>query len=349
MSGSSYWDDLTGLHSTLVAFARAPCGSQSTNGHMMPTWSTRIRSVGSSGTILGLLAILFWSTTVAFGRRLTEQLGTLTAACLIYLLGGSLGCAYQNLGRKRRSEARTWTRQYVLGCGGLFVLYMVSLYAALGLAHDRRQVLEVGLLNYLWPTLTLIFFTAIIGLKASPLLALGVSTATVGVVLAMTQDQPDPWFSLLAGFRLGWPHVLGVVAAVSWALYSTLSRKWAGGQEEGAVFLFMLVTGTILGTARLFVSEHTVWTWRALGELGFMAVVPNLAYVFWDQAMRKGDIVLVASCSYLTPLLSTLTSCLYLGVTAGPRLWMGVVLVVLGAVVCRLSLSEVQHRTVSSG
>ena len=237
----------------------------------------------------------------------------------------------------------------MLGCGGLFVLYMVSLYTALGLARDRRQVLEVGLLNYLWPTLTLIFSAAIIGLKASPLLALGTSAATAGVVLAMTQDQTGPWFSLGAGLQPGWPHVLGLVAAVSWALYSAFSRKWAGGQEEGAVFWFMLVTGAILGAARLVVPEHTTWTWRALAELGFMVVVPNLAYVFWDQAMRKGDIVLVASCSYLTPLLSTLISLLYLRISAGPRLWSGAVLVVLGAIVCRLSLSEVPRSTVDTG
>jgi drug/metabolite transporter (DMT)-like permease len=45
-------------------------------------------------TIFGILAILFWGTTIAFSRSLTEQLGPLTAASWIYLLSGIWGCIY---------------------------------------------------------------------------------------------------------------------------------------------------------------------------------------------------------------------------------------------------------------
>ena len=35
-------------------------------------------------TALGFLAILFWSTTIAFSRSLTEQLGVMTTAAAIF-------------------------------------------------------------------------------------------------------------------------------------------------------------------------------------------------------------------------------------------------------------------------
>ncbi|MHC4401180.1 MAG: hypothetical protein ACYTG0_16015 [Planctomycetota bacterium] len=37
-----------------------------------------------SGTMGGFVAIVLWSTTVAFARSLSEQLGALTAAAAVY-------------------------------------------------------------------------------------------------------------------------------------------------------------------------------------------------------------------------------------------------------------------------
>jgi len=296
-------------------------------------------------TALGFAAILLWSTTVAFGRSLSEQLGTLTAASLIYLLGGLVSSGYQAVGGKL-AALRSLDRRYLWGCGSLFVLYMASLYLALGLARTRSQVLEVGLMNYLWPMGTVLLSVPILKLKASAALVPGALAATAGVFLAMTQNQALSWSSFHANVRHfvgadnGLPHVLGATAALSWALYSTLSRRWAGDAAGGAVSLFMLATGLVLGLARLFVPETTHWTARSLAELLYMVVGSNLAYVFWERAMRRGDIVLVASGSYLTPLLSTIVSILYLGAAAGVRLWAGCALVIAGAVTCRLSVRE---------
>jgi drug/metabolite transporter (DMT)-like permease len=58
--------------------------------------------------------------------------------------------------------------------------------------------------------------------------------------------------------------------------------------------------------------------------------------------MRQGNLLLVVACSYLTPLLSTLVSCYYLGVSRGTRLWMGCLLLVLGSLVTWRSVSERQ-------
>jgi drug/metabolite transporter (DMT)-like permease len=100
----------------------------------------------------------------------------------------------------------------------------------------------------------------------------------------------------------------------------------------------MLGTGIALGLGRLAFTEPTRWTSAVWLELGYMAVGTNLAYAFWERAMRGGDIILVAASSYFTPLLSTIVSTLYLSVVAGPRLWIGCGLVVAGAIACKLSV-----------
>jgi drug/metabolite transporter (DMT)-like permease len=181
----------------------------------------------------------------------------------------------------------------------------------------------------------------ILKMRASPVLLPGAIVAMTGVFLATTQNQPLSWHSFWRNLtQHSAPYILGATAGVSWALYSTLSRKWASDALAAAVPLFMLCTGIVLGLARLCLPEDTHWTRRALYELSYLAVGSNLAYLFWERAVRRGDIVFVASCSYFTPLLSTLASTLYLGIVAGARLWIGCGLVIAGAIVCKLAIKE---------
>jgi drug/metabolite transporter (DMT)-like permease len=70
---------------------------------------------------------------------------------------------------------------------------------------------------------------------------------------------------------------------------------------------------------------------HVMAEIAFLALATALAYVFWDIAMRDGDVVLVASCSYLTPFFSTVVSCVYLSVWPGPSLWVGCLLIIVGS------------------
>lgn len=290
-------------------------------------------------TFLGLIAILLWSTTIAFSRSLTEQLGTFTAAALIYCLAGVFGLLYATFFGGGLRQILSLPKLYLFGCGGLFVAYMVCLYLSIGLAATRTQVLAVGLINYLWPGLSLLFSIPILGHKAKPLLLVGIIVALAGIWLA-TGNETD--FTLTAMFQenSAWlPYSLAFCAAVCWGLYTNLSRRWAAGNDSGAVPLFLTASGLLLGIMRLFTPEKANWTVGAGLELLYMALFPAmLAYVFWDIAVRKGEIVLVASLSYLTPLLSTFISVIVLRVEPGATLWLGALLVVSGALLCKASL-----------
>ena len=301
--------------------------------HMASTDAARRINTG-----LGLAAIALWGTTVAFGRSLTEQVGLLTAAFFIYAIGGGLGSVYLAASGRLRPVFRL-DRRYLVGCGLLFIVYTVAFYAAVGGASGRSQVIEVGLINYLWPTLTVVFTVVLLRLRASVLLVPGVIVATLGVFLALTQDEALTFGSFVENLSAdAFPYAMALVAAVSWGLYSALSRKWGEGGESEAVPVFMLATALVLGIGMLVFPEESTWSARALGELAFLAIGPNLAYVFWEMATRRGDIAIVASASYFTPLLSTFVSVLYLDVPAGARLWIGCALVIAGAVACQRSM-----------
>jgi len=292
-------------------------------------------------TLLGFVAILLWSTTIAIIRSLTEQIGPVTSVASIYLLGGAFSLVPLFFSRDRRSEVRGMSSLYLLGCGTLFVFYMLALYLAVGLAKDRQQVLEVGLINYLWPAFTLLFSIFLLEKKARFLLIPGLLLGFLGVFFVLTQGSSISWTSLTRNVATNpWTCSLALLAAIAWGLYSNLARRWGGTQGGGGVSFFMMATGLILLLVRLFVPEQSSWTMRSVGEVLFMSLATLLSYVFWDMSMRKGDVVLVAACSYLIPFLSTLVSCLYLGITADLRLWVGCGCIILGSLISWASVSD---------
>lgn len=295
----------------------------------------------SSGTINGFLAIFLWSTTVALARSLSEQIGPITAAASVYIIASIASIAHLLFSESKRLHVRQLPRQYVLGCGALFVLYMLVLFLAVGLARNRNQVLEVGLLNYLWPSLTILFSLVLLDKKAGFSLLPGTLIGLSGVVLVLTQGTSFAWQSFAKNL-LSNPvaYSLGLAAAVSWALYSNLTRRWAGDERTGGVDIFLPATGIILLMIHLLVKENGSWNARAVLEAGYLGFVTWLAYKLWDDAMRKGDVVLVAACSYLTPFLSTIVSCVYLRVRADVSLWIGCVLIVVGSLLSWRSVSD---------
>jgi len=291
--------------------------------------------------LFGLIAILFWSTTIAFSRNLTEQLGTLTAAAFIYTLAGLTGLIYASLQPGGILKLRQLPRVYLLGCGALFVAYITALYIAVGISATRVHVLVVGLINYLWPGLSLVFSIPILGNRARPFLPLGVALALTGIWLAIIGKDQFTFLAIFQDRQALLPYGLALFAAVCWGLYSNLSRRWAGDNDSGAVPLFLLTSGILLGMIRLFTPETTRWALPTGLELAYMAILPGmLAYILWDIAVRKGEIILIASLSYLTPLLSTIFSILILGVQPGITLWLGAILVIGGAVICKASIIE---------
>jgi drug/metabolite transporter (DMT)-like permease len=323
-----------------VAIIRHICNPEITIVSRMLSSTFPVSDVRRSN-VLGLVAILFWSTTIAFSRSLTEQLGTLTAAALIYTLAGLIGLLYTSLQPGVISKLRQLPVVYVLGCGALFVAYIAALYIAVGLSATRGQVLVVGLINYLWPGLSLVFSIPVLGNRARPLLPVGIIMALAGIWLATTGNDALAPQALFQDQRTLLPYGLALFAAICWGLYSNLSRRWAGNNDGGAVPLFLLTSGLFLGVFRLFSPETSHWSLQAGLELAYMAVLPGmLAYILWDIAVRKGEIILVASLSYLTPMLSTLFSTLILHVQPGITLWLGAGLVIGGAVLCKASIVE---------
>jgi drug/metabolite transporter (DMT)-like permease len=292
-------------------------------------------------TLGGFAAILLWSTTVAVARSLAESLGPITAAAGVYSVSGSLAAVRLLRSESRRQQVRRLPLRYLGGCGLLFVAYMLFLFLAIGMANDRQQVLEVGLLNYLWPVLTVLLSVSLLGAPASRLLLPGAGLALLGTVLVLTHNARLTWHTVTEHvFTNPAPYVLGVMAAFCWAFYSVLTRRWAAGRADGAIDLFLPTTALALIGLAMISKEPRHWQVRPLVEAGFLGVATYYAYGLWDTAMRRGEALLVAVGSYVTPLLSTIVTCLYLSVIPGERLWIGCGLLIIGSLLSWYSFTE---------
>ncbi|MGV8038994.1 MAG: aromatic amino acid DMT transporter YddG [Thermoanaerobaculaceae bacterium] len=292
-------------------------------------------------TALGVAAIVLWGSTVAFGRSLTAQLGPIRAAGAVYALCAAISLGLLLVRPARLREALRLPRRYLLVCGALFVLYVVCFYLALGLSAGAQQAIEVGTVNYLWPAATVVLSVPILGVRARWTLWPGVLLALAGIAGATLSGRGWTLAASWESLRRDWlPYLLALAGALVWALYSNLSRRWAGGAGAGAVPLFMVATALVMVPLALaHPGAAPQWTLRTVAELVYLGVFPTtLGYAFWEVAMRRGNILRVATLSYFTPLLAAAIAAAYLGAVPGPGLWLGCALVVAGAWVCQRSV-----------
>ena len=292
-------------------------------------------------SLLGVLAILCWSSTFAFSRPLAEKLGIVRMVAYIFTIGGLFGVFSVLVQPAKRSGLVHLNKRYLIVCGLIFFVHISCMYTAIGLAQTRQQIIAVGLINYLWPGLTILFSIPILKQRAKPVLVIGLLTATIGVFLSGIQGDTETWRQLfLTGWQQNWPAFsFSFAGAVLWALFTNFSRKLGGASGSEAMAFFILIVGLVFLIISLFISDVPDLNGRTIFELLYMAVVATfLGYLFWDIAVKKGDVVFVASISYITPLLATLWSCLYLEITCGWVLWLAAFLVIIGSVICKLSL-----------
>jgi drug/metabolite transporter (DMT)-like permease len=300
--------------------------------------SVAIKRPAAVNTALGIVAIVFWSSSVAVLRSATEKLGIFTASSAIYLSAAAMSLALAALRPGALRALVRLPRTYLLVCGGLFTLHLTCLSLALGLASDRYAAIVVGIINYLWPALTLVFAVPILKRKARWMVVPGMLLAFAGSALAPSGGLNISVFLENLDANLV-PYLCALVAAFAWGLYSNFSKRL--GTAGSGVPLFLIFAGALLGVISRLRGEESQWCAAAGWEIAYMALCPAaLGYLFWDRGVRKGNLVLLATLSYFIPVCSTIVSAAYLRVALGAEVWAACALVTVGALVCNFSFRE---------
>ncbi|KFX07319.1 aromatic amino acid exporter [Pectobacterium betavasculorum] len=290
---------------------------------------TGINTTPQRATLTGLLAIILWSTSVGLIRSLTEALGAVGGAAMIY--STSTLCLLVLYGLPR---IKTLPRIYLFAGGALFVCYEIFLSLSIGLADSRMQAMEIGMINYLWPSLTILFSLFINQQKSRFLLWPGLALALGGIVWIM-KGESDWTPELLWNNILTNPLAYGLAfsAALTWALYCNITKRY--GQGKSGVSLFFFFTSLVLWVQYSFSAEGPILlTLPSSLELLFMGASTALAYSAWNAGIQYGNLTLLATASYFTPVLSTLLAALWLNITPAISFWQGVAMVTAGSLLC---------------
>ncbi|MBN9026664.1 MAG: aromatic amino acid DMT transporter YddG [Rhizobiales bacterium] len=279
-------------------------------------------------TLIGISAVLMWSATIGLYRNISETFGAVGGSALIFTFSGIVATLYAG-----RAAFRGHSRLYLLFGGAMFVTYEIALALAVGLAQDRTQTVEVGMINYLWPCFTIALAVMVGQARADLLLVPGVMLSLAGVLLASSGSG----FSLhsmldnVAGNPL--PYFLALVAAITWPLYTIFTRRLSGGKS--AVPPFLLMTAALLWIY-YFTSDQPPlhFDLRGLTMTLLFGVLTTLAYSAWTHGVSHGNLTLMATASYFTPLLSVMLSSILLDMMPGMNFWGGALLVTGGSLVC---------------
>ncbi|UJF18224.1 aromatic amino acid DMT transporter YddG [Vibrio sp. SS-MA-C1-2] len=285
--------------------------------------------LSSKYTLAGIGAIILWSTTIAFVRSVTEQLGAIGGSALIYTVSSIL--LIMTIGLPKISS---FPKKYLLIGGGLFISYEVCLSLALGLANSRSQAVEMGIINYLWPSLTVVFSLLISRKPISIPLLIAILLSFFGVAWTSSGENGLSFTTLLNNFQSNpISYSLALTGAFLWAIYCNITKYLANGKN--AITWFFIGTAISLWFKYLISDEAVmVFTTSATIDLFLAAAVMAGGYALWNVAIIHGNMVLLAILSYFTPLLSTLFSAYLLNLTLGIIFWQGVLMVTIASLLC---------------
>jgi drug/metabolite transporter (DMT)-like permease len=156
---------------------------------------------------------------------------------------------------------------------------------------------HVDLINYLWPILIIIFSGLFTKEKINIYAKLGCFISFFGVYVLIAYDANLP-------FRQHFLHgyLYAMLDAVIWAGYVVLCRKNKELHSEmiGAYCFIGMVLSMISHIKFETYIAPSFIQWISLISVGIFA--QGLAYVLWEMGIKKGDLLLLSTSSYFTPI-----------------------------------------------
>lgn len=259
---------------------------------------------GVAGLNMGAGAILLWSLSSACIVFVGKRLGVWQFLATVSLISGVLQVAgYLALGRRLRSILLPPPRLWLAVAVG-FVCYLLLYTAALVTSHTEAQTAGVNLMNYLWPTLAIVFTTWLVpGERMHGRLAVAISLSLAGVLLANGADLA------LRDLRVDLrPYLLGGAAAVSWAAYCALTSRWRSwAKDHAAAPLGFLIVGTVAAVVCVGLREWQPMDGRTWAAVLLTALGPWAgAYMLWEMALHRASGITLGLMAAVTPVLSTI-------------------------------------------
>ena len=290
----------------------------------------------SKATLIGLIAVLLWSSIVGLIRGVSEGLGATAGAAMMYTVASVI--LFFAVGFPKW---RTFPRRYLIWGTLLFVTYELCLSLSIGYADNGRQAVEVGMVNYLWPTFTMISAILFNKQRSNWLIFPGFVLSIIGIGWVLGGDQGFDIAEMLVNVKAN-PLSFGLAfaGAIIWAAYCTVTARIAKG-SNGVTLFFMLAALALWakyaingGGAITFDVRTTVYLVLAASAIGF-------GYAAWNVGILHGNVTVLAGASYFIPVLSSALAAKLLSAPLPFAFWQGAGMVVSGSILCWIATRRV--------
>lgn len=284
----------------------------------------------TQATLIGLFAPICWGMSVSLVRGIAEGFGMALGQFFLYCVATT--CVFLIVGLP---DFHRIDKRYLYFGIRTANLSSLSFCLAIFTSSGGAQTMEVGMVNYLWPSLTILFAVLFNGVRTRWWLYPGLLVAFGGIIVILSGDKGFSLTEFVARFAENpVSYLLALVAAVTWAGYSSMTRAWGNGINPSTI-IFAVDTLVFLVLWLLDIGSQPV----AASAPGLMSVIfggiaVGMAYVVWTLGMSKGNITVLAAASYFTPVLSCVFATFWIGAELNSSFWMGVVLVVVGSLLC---------------
>lgn len=243
-------------------------------------------------TSFGVLAIFLWGALALLGN-LTKSLPAFQLLFMCFFVSFLLLFIKRLVSKQPLLTQPTLGKaQTIIGITGLFGFHFCYF-----MALKYAPLIEVSLIVYLWPLLLGVFVAQS---KNRINAILGGLVGFIGIVFLISDGS---------GFAVNSQYFLGYLFAAScallWSSYSWLMTRFDNHVDDiGWLSLYVAILALL---AHIFF-EQTVTGFSLSQAVGILLLglgPVGGAFYLWDIALKRGNKTLLASLSFLTPLLST--------------------------------------------
>lgn len=247
-------------------------------------------------TFAGILALLLWSS-LALLAAISNSFPPFLLLATSFSIAFFISIAWRKkTSGKWFAKPNLRQSQWLLGIYGLFGYHFCYFFSI-----QYAPVLEVSLINYLWPLLLSLFLAK----KERRIFALlGGIIAFLGVVTLLSGEKTQFNNQHLLGYGLA------LTAAFIWASYSAMLTK--RNCELGDIGWISLAVAVLSFTCHMlfeFKGFHLAQYSYAIFDI-FIVLLIGLgplgsAFYLWELGLSKGKSQLLASLSFFTPVFSS--------------------------------------------
>ena len=285
-------------------------------------------------TLIGFSAILQWSAIVGLLKKISFSIGADLAVTCMYSFSAVILLLIFRI-----PNLKLIPKPYLIFATLLFVVYELCFSYAIALAQSAQQAIEISLVNYLWPSMTIIALILFKEVKFNPFVIIGLAVSLGGIVLIQTGNGNFSWTTIFSNIQQNpVSYLLAFAGALLWSLYCVITRKYSQGHNPIALF-FLVITIVLWAKMLLLhgIPEFPSIEPDILIYMLLLSVVTALGYAAWNIGIIQGNIAILVALSYFSPIFSTLISMTILQTSLPIEFWHGVLLVTGGSLICWVS------------